>query len=118
MAKVFTKPEVTALKVLYREYQCNAKKGGRVFTIRFDYFCDLITRNCHYCGSPPLSLRTRCGASVLYSGIDRVGNERGYTKENCIPCCKKCNFLKGRFTPDGFLRQVNAVAIYFLKLKT
>ena len=33
---------------------------------------------CFYCGDTP-------------SGFDRIDNEKGHTKENCVPCCKECN---------------------------
>lgn len=79
-------------------------------------FSAIITSNCFYCNSPPVSLFKRRDATVLYNGIDRMGNEGGYTFDNCIPCCRKCNYLKGRFSADGFIRQINAIAVFFLKL--
>lgn len=30
----------------------------------------------------------------MYNGVDRVDNEKGYTKENCVPSCGSCNFKK------------------------
>jgi 5-methylcytosine-specific restriction endonuclease McrA len=35
--------------------------------------------------------------TFLYSGIDRKDNEKGYTEENCVPCCKRCNGIKGEW---------------------
>jgi hypothetical protein len=31
-----------------------------------------------------------------------VDNTKGYTKENCVPCCKICNRLKSDLTKEEF----------------
>lgn len=42
---------------------------------------------CYYgCGNP---------VAETGSGLDRLNCDVGYTKENCVPCCKFCNILKG-----------------------
>ena len=43
---------------------------------------------CHYCGK-------------LYAGkggwqLDRKDTSKGYSVVNCVPCCKRCNFGKGK----------------------
>ncbi len=30
----------------------------------------------------------------VYNGIDRLDNALGYTLDNCVPCCKRCNQAK------------------------
>ena len=29
-----------------------------------------------------------------YNGIDRINNSKGYTIDNCVPCCFMCNYSK------------------------
>lgn len=52
-----------------------------------------------------------CGGDVTQWSqgywIDRVHNERGYAPDNCVPCCKPCNFEKGDKSHVHYLRQVS-----------
>jgi hypothetical protein len=43
----------------------------------------MVENNCHYCGKEGPN------------GIDRIDNLKGYVKNNCVPCCKHCNYVKG-----------------------
>lgn len=38
--------------------------------------------------------RERMNGEFISNGIDRIDNNRGYVKENCVPCCKTCNYAK------------------------
>jgi len=42
------------------------------------------------------------GVEARVDGVDRVDNTKGYTKENCVPCCKICNRLKSDLTKEEF----------------
>jgi hypothetical protein len=50
-----------------------------------------------------------CKEGFTYSGIDRVNSSIGYNKENCVPCCDKCNKAKLAMTKEEFLEWVKAV---------
>ncbi|MEI8273908.1 MAG: hypothetical protein WCG08_14935 [Paludibacter sp.] len=50
----------------------------------------IIEKACHYCGKEGPN------------GIDRVNNQIGYIKENCVPCCKHCNYAKGDLSISDF----------------
>lgn len=32
--------------------------------------------------------------NFIYSGMDRFDNTKPHTIENCVPCCKICNWSK------------------------
>lgn len=36
--------------------------------------------------------------AFVHSGIDRVDNSQGYTRENAVACCARCNTLKKAVT--------------------
>lgn len=38
----------------------------------------------------------------IYNGLDRVDNTKSHTKENCVPCCKYCNYAKRNLTIEEF----------------
>lgn len=68
----------------YKKYvaRSNKKFSGQAM-ISEKEFNTIRENNCKYCGNPGPN------------GIDRVDNSKGYQKENCVPCCKHCNYIKG-----------------------
>jgi len=44
-----------------------------------------------------------------YNGIDRINNERGYLKENCVAACFKCNKMKSDYTQEEFLDHIKKI---------
>lgn len=62
-----------------------AEKRNLIFNLTKKLFKTLLSQPCYYCGSKLKGGR---------NGIDRLNNNIGYTKGNCVSCCKKCNFMK------------------------
>jgi hypothetical protein len=71
-------------------YTRGARAKGLVWQLTQTYFFGLISRDCHWCGGPG-------------GGVDRVDSTRGYTKDNCVPCCKICNVAKNDLSVHEFL---------------
>jgi hypothetical protein len=46
---------------------------------------------------------------LLRNGVDRVDSGRGYTVDNCVPCCKFCNLMKRNYTPEFFLAHTSKI---------
>ncbi len=44
-----------------------------------------------------------CGDGVNFMGIDRKNNDVGYTSENVVSCCKKCNYFKWNLGVQEFV---------------
>lgn len=38
-----------------------------------------------------------------YNGIDRIDDSIGYTIDNCVTCCRTCNWAKGNKDYSEFL---------------
>jgi hypothetical protein len=69
-----------------------------------DFLVYTKTTTCHYCGE-----FIDWENNVRYN-LDRKDNEKGYSKENCVVCCKFCNWLKGnKFTYEEFILLVPAL---------
>lgn len=77
---------------LYRKYFNQAKRRNVFFGLTEPEFGKLTSQNCHYCGVAPLQKER----NYLFNGIDRVDPHKGYETANCVPCCKECNWVKGR----------------------
>ena len=60
----------------------------------------LFTRACFYCRIP----------ASPFNGVDRYDNELGYTVENCVPCCTRCNRMKSDMSVDDFFRACRLIA--------
>jgi hypothetical protein len=89
-------------------------KGARVrgysWDIDKDIFRKLTSSNCYYCGTPPSQLaRKGLNGDYLYNGLDRVDNSKGYSEDNCVPCCGRCNKAKGTMSLEEFLELVSLV---------
>lgn len=87
-------------KEIYRRYkkghsQRRRRQGKPVhdFELSFEEFVELSNRPCRYCGLESDNYNVR-GHVVKCNGIDRVDSNRGYTKDNIVPCCKICNKSK------------------------
>lgn len=89
-------------KYIVSYVQC-AKSRNIAFELTKEKFEELVCMACYYCGS---------FNEKEVIGIDRLNSERGYTNENCVPCCKVCNFMKGTLTKNTFITQAHKIATY------
>ncbi len=78
-------------------YRGNAKRRKIEFSLQEEYVCMLLNQACTYCGT------------LISNGIDRQNNTKGYTPENCVPCCWRCNHMKGTDTIYDFLSHVKTI---------
>jgi hypothetical protein len=88
-------------KRLYRQYKNNAKYRGYEFRLEIEDFEALRDLSCYYCG-------TRKG----YMGYDRITNEKGYTKDNIVPCCSVCNYMKCDMTVNEWFNHMIQILKY------
>lgn len=100
----------TLIRSLFAGYK---RDRGYEFSITYEYFKDIISKNCHYCGSEPSNVKKdkrSFGDRVLkYNGIDRIDNDKGYTEENTVPCCRNCNIAKHTYTVEFFKELVTKI---------
>ena len=94
-------------------YKRKAKERDLVWGLDDSQFNSLIKGDCHYCDIEPRQICKANGyksaSSIIYNGIDRVDNSRGYEPDNVVSCCKTCNRAKGRMTTEEFLRWARRV---------
>ena len=94
--------------------------------IDFDTFKKLSKSKCKYCGlkysktiKDRLSERSDgqklVDNAIKINGIDRLDNNIGYTKDNCVSCCKYCNFAKHTMSVEDFYKWIRRVYEYNFK---
>ena len=47
--------------------------------------------------------------TLQINGIDRINSGIGYTKENCVACCKNCNYAKNSMSEQEFIEWIKRV---------
>ncbi len=68
-------------------YKYDARKKGKVWELTDLEAMSLILSHCFYCYRPSVK--------GDLNGIDRVTDSMDYIKDNCVPCCRQCNMMKG-----------------------
>ena len=95
-----------AFNLLYANYRCAAANRSLEFNLTKDDFKKLTQQSCSYCGASPNAIfgGDLPNGGYSHNGVDRVDNAIGYILENCIGCCKKCNWMKNTHSVDEFLK--------------
>jgi len=108
---------VSAFNRLYSTYKKNLKKSNKKhgknlkFGLTEEQFRKITKQDCYWCGMEPKQECTSKGHTgpYIYNGADRVDNNKGYSVENCVSCCKICNYMKSDKTQEEFLSHVERI---------
>lgn len=105
--------DLHAKNALFDRYKRGANSRNLKFELNFKEFIDLIILPCYYCktelsNSIKINLK-RSKIEFKYNGIDRMDNLQHYTLENCVPCCKFCNWWKRSMSYNDFIEQVKKI---------
>jgi hypothetical protein len=70
----------------------------------FEDFYTISQQCCYYCGSAPSNIQNgadkkssenmKKDGNFTYNGLDRLESTKPHSKENCVACCKYCNYAK------------------------
>ena len=89
-----------SIRERFLKYQKHDLQKGRLFELSFEQAKGLMESDCIYCGRYDNP-----------NGIDRLDSSVGHTKENCVPCCRRCNQMKWDMSLDEFKEHISL--IYF-----
>ena len=90
-------------KTIFSSYKGNAKIRNIKFNLTLENIIKYIDSNCYYCNDNNSK------------GIDRVDNNKGYTINNCVPCCKFCNIMKNNYSIEEMFEKVKMIYNRHLK---
>ncbi len=109
-------------RYVYEQYKMGSKTRNIEFKLLKNDFNELIKKSCFYCGEePPLKQPYRgngyyIGVPTPYNGIDRIDSNVGYEKENCVPCCTRCNYMKSNMDVSTFTEHILKIANHVKKI--
>lgn len=100
-----------SFRLVLRSYINGAKSRGLKFELESEEFKFITKQNCFYCGRKPSMIMTNKDntGDYLYNGVDRLDSSRGYTIENCVPCCTQCNYAKRDYKFTDFVNWIDTV---------
>ncbi len=101
-----------AFRRLLQDYQGNAKKGSREFSLTQEQFRVITLSLCFYCGRVPSQIKAASGETYLYNGVDRVDSAKGYSEANSVPCCWVCNQMKSTLAQDLFIDAAKRISAH------
>jgi hypothetical protein len=96
------------------------------YNITLNDYIMLIKQPCYYCGA--LSSNYSYDKRVMkldgtfdknhkviyrYNGIDRLDSNKGYLRNNVVPCCKYCNHSKSNRTSEEFVSWMKNLYYYY-----
>jgi 5-methylcytosine-specific restriction endonuclease McrA len=118
-----TKPvEDTVATDSFNYYKRNAGYRNLPWELSREDVKRLIFEPCFYCGIVGDTIAKARHKSAngperitAINGIDRFDNELGYTVENAVPCCTKCNHGKHDLSFDAFREWANKLVAHFAK---
>jgi len=91
----------------YNVYSKNAELKNLEFSINYDDYVIIVEKKCYYCGT----LQERG-----FNGIDRKDQTKGYVVENCVSCCKLCNYMKGSTSDEVFIKRAEHILTFQNKI--
>ena len=102
------------LNALFYRYKLGAKRRNFIFNISREIFQKKTSENCSYCGSSPKQIQRggRTNGDYTYNGLDRIDSSKGYTEDNVVPCCGRCNEAKMATDQKEFLDWNERVIIH------
>lgn len=102
---------------LFNIYKRGARNRNYEFSLSKEQFQELTSSNCHFCGIEPKQKTGRINyhstyGEYIYNGIDRKDNAQGYIFQNCLPCCKICNYAKHKLSFEEFEEWLDRIVKY------
>ena len=99
--------KINNINLQYGVYSRCAGDKNLDFEISQEEFNKIVKEPCHYC-----NIIQERG----FNGVDRLDSNAGYVLDNCVSCCKTCNFMKCSLSADVFLKRIEHILTYNNKI--
>lgn len=86
------------LSAVFRDCRASDKKRGFNNDLDHEFIRILIASGCKYCGETTIRMT-----------LDRIDNSIGHIKTNVLPCCIRCNYIRGSMPFEAWMIMAPAV---------
>jgi len=100
--------KINNINLQYGVYSRCAGDKNLDFEISQEEFNKIVKEPCHYC-----NIIQERG----FNGVDRLDSNIGYVLDNCVSCCKICNYMKCSLPVDVFLKRIEHILTYNGKIE-
>jgi len=112
--------------IKYTPIEASARRVWRANynEMQFEDFYFISQKYCYYCGNPPSNIQNgadkkssddmKKNGYFIYNGLDRLDNSKPHSKENCVACCKYCNYAKRERSIEEFKEWIIKVYTFFM----
>lgn len=100
---------LASMRRLFKKYLYDCRRRNFFWGLTLEQFASITRADCVYCGSPP----ARKSRAYLFNGIDRMNTKMGYSSDNVVPSCYKCNMIKGSILSFDEMRVVGKALAEF-----
>ena len=91
------------------------KRRNILLSVNKEYLLDIIKKPCFYCwdiGSNTSANKSTFCKTLKHNGIDRIDSSKWYIQDNCVPCCKRCNWAKNELSVEDFKEHIKKIYIF------
>ena len=89
------------ISTIFNSYKKRAFAKNIEFSVDIQVFNDNFRGLCFYCNERMKNV-----------GFDRLINSKGYTPENIVPCCTRCNIMKHTKNYGEFIEACKKIAYF------
>ena len=98
-------------EAVYGGLKRGAKHRGIRCSLSYRQYLNFTNKNCFYCDEEiPWNPYNKHGQNNPGYFLDRMNPKKGYTKNNCVSCCTKCNMAKRSLTSNEFISMCKKIA--------
>lgn len=110
--KVRKKPYYHLFSLIKRKCR-SSKYNGKTCSFTFQEFLKFTKiKKCHYCAGKVIWWEHNSSGKNHQYNLDRKNNNIGYTKENCVVCCPRCNQMKKNLSYKEFYDFTLPIRLY------
>ena len=88
----------------YKVYSRCANLKNLSFELTYDDYLKIVNVPCYYCDCVE--------DDKGFNGIDRLNSSIGYAIDNCVSCCRMCNYMKKSLDVCTFLQRIEHILTY------
>lgn len=105
------------MRQVLADYKCKARKLGVSFELTVPQFKKIAASPCFYCGAVDSNIHhsPHGTGDYAYNGLDKIDAAKGYTVNNAVSCCKRCNFAKSNLPQGDFIRWIRTAYAHLAK---